>query len=564
MININDWRNYTIETLIEFVKLYDTRPESISKIEKAYKTALALHGRTKRASGEPYISHPVAVANFLAIMRVDIDTICAGLLHDTIEDTNYTKEKCEKEFGLDVAEIVEGVTKINKMDDVDLTSLNMSLTDEDQKSLKILNKKKIIESLLYDPRIIIVKLADRLHNMLTIGYKTPVKQKLKAAETLELYVPLANKLGIYRIQQELEDASLKCIEPYIYNRLMVIREKIKDDNLSMLNSMLAKMVLVISDNLKDVGGFDKSEMDEKNSDDLLQETIFVGENYSRTRIKHVYGIYEALVKMAPETIDLRNPEELSEYIRQLLFDKESFEEIHDLRVIKLIMKDTKSCFQVLNLLHQNYSYKNQYFKDYINAPKYNMYRSLHSTVHSEDGKFVQFQIRTVEHEMRDTYGLAWELYKFEGKNTRERILEEFKKYPAYQKLLDIKEDRTVSNLEGYQTLIDKEILSTKEITVINKATGKPVYIREDATILDFAYLVGGPLGDHLVKATLNDVVYELTIKKGKVNSKICPFNIRLKEGDELLVEFDENIWCPRPNTDIERKKSKKKAKKLIL
>lgn len=556
MRKINDWQNYSLETLINYVEKYDQRPESIKRIIKAYNMADNAHKGVKRASGKPYITHPVAVANFLAIMRVDIDSICAGLLHDVVEDTEITKEDIKLEFGDDVAEIVDGVTKINKLEDIDPSTLSVSLDEKNPENLRMLNRKKIIDSLLYDPRIIIVKLADRLHNMLTIGYKTPIKQKSKAAETLELYVPLANKLGIYRIQQELEDASLKCIEPYIYNRLMIIREKIKDDCSPFLNTMLSEMVCEIDDNLKIIGHYDQSELDSRNKKDLLNETIILGDDASRTRIKHIYGIYEALSKMKPE-----EEKDTSEYIKRLLFDKDSFEEIHDLRVIKLIMKDEDSCYSLIRYLHQKYGNVQNRFKDYIYSPKYNMYQSLHTTV-SNDGKYVQFQIRTLEQEYRDTYGLAWELYKFEGEHTRERILEEFKKYPAYKKLLDIKENKEVSDLESYQSLIKKEILNTSEITVINADNGKSITIRDDATIRDFAYLIGGPLGDHLVRATLNDKVYELEIQNGVVNLEKYPFGIRLRDGDEISVEFNENIWCPAPNTDIVPKKKKRLHKTL--
>lgn len=551
MNSINDWQNYNYESLMNFVKIYDNRQESIDKITKAYFLADKMHKGVLRASGEPYITHPVAVANFLAIMRVDIDTICAGLLHDVVEDTPLTKEDIENEFGEDIANIVEGVTKINKLKDIDLNKLNMSLNEKNPENLRMLNRKKIIDSLLYDPRIIIVKLADRLHNMLTIDYKTKNKQKSKAVETLSLYVPLANKLGIYRIQQELEDASLKCIDPMIYGRIRMNRDYLKAENLEMIDGMLNNMVNVIRDNIKLVGHYDEKEMYNRSIDDLLKETIYIGDNLSRTRIKHIYGIYDALIKLKPDNLTKEA------YLKKLLFTRDTLEKIHDLRVVKLIMKDETSCWMARMLLHKTYSPVDKYGHDYIANPKSNMYQSLHDTV-LYDGKFVQFQIRTEEQEYRNTYGLAWELYKYEGENTRERILEEFKKYPAYKKLSDIKEDKNVSDLENYQSLIDKEILNTKEITVINKATGKNVTIRDDATIHDFAFLIGGEMGDHLVRAVLNDTVYELKIdKNGRVERGYNPFNVRLRNGDEISVFFDENIICPRQSTDLGHKKPKK-------
>ena len=551
--SINDWQSYTFETLIDYVRKYDNRPESIDKIYRAYDKAYKAHdGVTRDDHKTPYIMHPVAVANFLAIMRVDVDTICAGLLHDTVEDTDITKDEIEEEFGTDVANIVDGVTKINKLEDVDPSTLNISMNEKNPDNLRMLNRKKIVESLLSDPRIIIVKLCDRLHNMLTIENKTPIKQKAKAIETLSLYVPLANKLGIYRIQQLLEDLSLKSIEPVVYYRILMSRSSLKDENMPLINGMLDNMKNIIKDNIKRVGGYDSSEINGRSNDDLLKETLFVGDNLSRARIKHVYGIYDALLRLKPEEIS----EE--EYLKDLVFDKDTLEKIHDLRVVKLIMKDEDSCFTVLGLLHKNYRHLDKYLKDYINTPKYNMYKSIHSTVLTDDGKFVQFQIRTLDQEYRNTYGLAWELYKFEGANTRERILDEFKKYPAYKKLLDITEDKTISDLEGYQSLINREILNTKEITVINKLTGENISIRDDATIHDFAYLVGGELGNHLVRAVVNDTVYELN-NKGK---NAYPFGIRLNSGDEISVEFNEDILCPRPMVDLRHNKLEKLILKL--
>lgn len=551
--NINDWQNYTIATLIDYVKKYDNRPESIDKITGAYKMAFDAHKGVMRDDHKtPYIMHPVAVANFLAIMRVDIDTICAGLLHDVVEDTDIKKERIEEDFGKDVANIVDGVTKINKLEDIDPSTLNISLNDKNPDNLRMLNRKKIVDSLLSDPRIIIVKLCDRLHNMLTIENKTPVKQKAKAIETLSLYVPLANKLGIYRIQQILEDISLKCIDPVLYYRILLSRNSLKNEYMPLINNMLGSMINTIRDNIKRIGGYDSQDINGRSNDELLKETLFVGDNLSRARIKHVYGIYDALLRLKPDDIDEET------YVNSLVFNRETLEKIHDLRVVKLIMKDEDSCFSTLGFLHRNFRHLDKYLKDYINTPKHNMYKSLHSTVLTEDGKFVQFQIRTLEQEYRNTYGLAWELYKFEGENTRERILDEFKKYPAYKKLLDITEDKSVLDLEGYQSLINREILNTKEITVINKATGENISIRDDATIHDFAFLIGGNLGNHLVRATVNDITYELN-GKGKNE---YPFGVRLNSGDEISVEFDENVLCPRPVVDSRHNKLEKMIFKL--
>ncbi len=556
MIDINDWQHFDFNTLIEFVKVYDQRPESIDKITRAYNLAKSSHVKPDgkpvlRDSGDEYITHPVMVANFLAIMRVDIDTICAGLLHDVVEDTPVTLEKIEKEFGVDVANIVDGVTKFDDFAQVNFEKYKMSIKEKNKAALKQLTHMKIFDNLTFEVRVIIVKLIDRLSNMLTIEYKTPVKQKSKALETLSIYVPLANKFGMYRIQQLLEDASLKCIYPMLYERIRMNREMMKIENLPMIDDMFENMKKIIKDNIKLVGHYDSSEMNNRSTEELFNETLLVGKNLSRTRIKHIYGIYDALLKLKPSNVSEET------YLKTLLFSKETFEKIHDLRVVKLIMKDEISCWMARMLLHKTYSPVDKYGHDYIANPKANMYQSLHDTV-LINGKFVQFQIRTEEQEFRDTYGIAWELYKFEGENTRERILEEFKKYPTYKKMLEIKEDKTITDLGNYQSLVEKEILNTKEITVINKTTGKNITIRDDATIHDFAFQIGGELGNHLVKATLNDVVYELRYNKnGKIDNDYNPFNVRLRNGDEISVEFDENVICPRQSTNIDRKKVKK-------
>ena len=208
---------YTIDDLITKASSYINDKKSIDLIKKVYEYAYEKHSGQFRMSGEEYIVHPLCTAIILTSVYADCSTICAGLLHDVIEDCDTSKEEIQEAFGEEIANLVYGVTKISKLH---FSTENEALVEY---------YKKVLVGMSEDVRVIIVKLADRLHNMLTIGFKTPVKQKQKAAETLELYVPLANKLGIYRIQQELEDASLYCIESFIYNRLMILRERIKDN-----------------------------------------------------------------------------------------------------------------------------------------------------------------------------------------------------------------------------------------------------------------------------------------------------------------------------------------------
>ena len=529
-IDEDDFRNYSMETLEYFVRKYDGRKSSINKIREAYNFAAKKHvnpdgSPVLRQSGELYITHPVAVANFLAIMRVDIDSICAGLLHDTLEDTDTTYPELEEKFGKDVADLVQGVTNCN--DELTTTT-------------------SLIDSLLDDPRKMIIKLCDTLHNMLTIKYKTRIKQREKATRALTVFVPIANKMGIYKIQQELENASFKVLMPITYKNIKKAREELKKTDMPLIENLLDQMTCVIKDNVKTIGHLDASETIGKTRNQMLEKVLFRGPKYSRARIKHIFGIFDALNKLNTE----KEKDSTFGFVRGLTFDEETLNKIHDLRVVKLIMKDEISCFLTLSYLHKTYPHIDKYLKDYINSPKYNMYKSLHTTV-VINGKYVQFQIRTKEQELRNTYGLAWELYKFEGPNAKEKIVAEFKKYPAYSKLLELKESSANLGLSEYKSILDKELLNTKEITVINKDTGQSVTVRDDYTIHDYAFHIAGVRGKHLVSATVNDEKYELEIVNGVPNPDSYKFDLLLKNGDEISVEFDDSIICPIPTTDNE-------------
>lgn len=530
------WSELNFDTLIDIVKSYNDKEENLIKIRKAYELAKKSHEGVKRASGEPYITHPVIVANFLAIMKCDVDTICAGLLHDVIEDTPVTKEEIEKEFGKDVAEIVDGVTKITRMD-------NLS-----QKDLKAANTKKLIESLLYDPRIMIVKLADRLHNMLTIGYKTPQKQQSKSIETLEYFAPFSNRCGIYRIQKELENAALRCLHNFDFSLINSTREKLKEEDLPILNEMLEHMKEVITENIGVIGhceheleGLTGEELRAK-KEELTSERLFFGRNESRVRIKHIHGIHVALKDQGTN-------------FEEILANTDNLEKIHDLRVIKLVFRDEISCYDAVSYLGKEYKIIDKYHKNYINNPKPNGYKSIHETV-IHDGKLVQFQLRTREQEYENTYGLAWELYKLEGPDIREKILERFKKLPIYDEISSMQDIK----LDDYEEYLKTNVLSDKPIIVINRENGESVSLRENSTIHDFAYAVAGDEAIHLSGAILNDEFIGLRFdKKGNVDNRYYPFGIELKNGDEITVYFNDNILTPKP-----KRKNKHKEKGKIM
>ena len=558
MIDINDWRNYTYETLIGFVKEYKTSKYALDKIKHAYEFAANAHAGVYRQSGEPYIVHPVDVANILAIMRTDVSTICAGLLHDVIEDTPYTYEDIKKEFGRDIAKIVLGVTKINRAEDVDLSTLHMQIDVTNPEEIENLNRKKIAETIKEEPRAGIVKLADRTDNMLTIGYKTPLKQQSKSVETLDLYAPVANGFGIYKIQQILEDTSFKHLSSshaYTYNRILMKRNKLKYIDEPFLNDILQNIINAIRDNIKIVGHYDEKDMEKKTIDELLNETILVGDAFSRVRIKHVYGIYDAFKKMMPEGANE------DEYMNQMLHDEQNLEKIHDLRVVKLIMKDEISCWMARMILCKLYPPIDKYQKNYIANPKSNMYQSFHETCYI-NGKLVQFQIRTVEQEYRNTYGFAWELYKYEGINARSKILKEFKQYPLYQRLEELAHNESITSLGMYRNLLENEVLKVREITVIDKSSGRTIPIKEGSTIHDYAYQIMGYVAEHLFRAIVNDVVYEFKKdENGNIDFSSYPFYLKLKQGDEIYIELNENIHCPRPIAEYTPSLNKKLVNK---
>ena len=273
----------TIEDLLEIIKDYN--PDEVSIIKKAYDYANMLHKGQYRQSGEPYIIHPLNVAYILAEMHADRDTVCAGLLHDTLEDTEATKEDIAELFNKNVANLVDGVTKLAKM--------NFSSKEEQN----LANTRKIITGITDDVRIIIIKLADRLHNMRTLEYKTPFKQKENALETMEIFVPLAYYIGAYRVKSELEDLSLRYLKPDTYNKINEKKIKIEKDSEACLNEMLTKI---------------KRLLDDKNIP-----------NEIKVRTKNIYGIYKRLN------------------------EGDKLSDIHDLLALKIMVDEVENCYKAL-------------------------------------------------------------------------------------------------------------------------------------------------------------------------------------------------------------------------
>ena len=339
------------QELIQCVQKYHPS-DDISMIEKAYKVASEAHKNQFRKSGEPYIIHPLNVAIILADLKLDKETIVAGILHDVVEDTVMTEEDLRREFGDDVALLVDGVTKLEK---IPLSGSNGEQSDA-KLEMQAENLRKMFLAMAKDIRVIMIKLADRLHNMRTLKYKTPESQQRIAKETLEIYCPIAQRLGISKLKIELDDLSLKYLEPDIYYDLVdkiAVRKSVRE-------KYIQGIVDEVSEHIKNAGIEAKVD----------------------GRVKHFFSIYKKM-KNQHKTLD----------------------QIYDLFAVRIIVETVKDCYAALGVIHEMYKPIPGRFKDYIAMPKANMYQSLHTTLIGSNGQPFEIQIRTFEMtEWRNTAG----------------------------------------------------------------------------------------------------------------------------------------------------------------
>ncbi|MBR3898549.1 MAG: bifunctional (p)ppGpp synthetase/guanosine-3',5'-bis(diphosphate) 3'-pyrophosphohydrolase [Bacilli bacterium] len=426
----------TIEDLIEKVKEYNE--EEIDNIKKAYEYAKHLHEGQYRQSGEPYICHPLNVAYILSDMHADGDTLCAALLHDTLEDTDTTKEEIERLFNSEVAKLVDGVTKISKM--------NFS----SKKEQNLANTRKIITGITEDVRIIIIKLADRLHNMRTLQFKSEFKQKENSLETMEIFVPLAYYIGAYRIKSELEDLSLRYLKPDMYKKIAEKKEKIEEDSNPILEEMLIKI---------------KSILDNENIP-----------NEIKVRTKNIYGIYKKIHR------------------------GDKISDIHDLLALKIMVDEIDNCYRTLGRIHREYPPVNSRFKDYICNPKTNMYQSLHTTVFGPDEKLVQTQIRTFDMDKIASFGLTayWDISKGDARHIMQEDLRS--KYQFFKSLLQI--NSIFGNNQDFVTQVKSELFSDRIYVYSSKGDVRELPV--GSTPIDFAYSEDENKGNTMVGAVVND------------------------------------------------------------
>ncbi|KOA21077.1 GTP pyrophosphokinase [Clostridium homopropionicum DSM 5847] len=434
--------------LDELLEKIDKNCTNVNKdlIIKAYNYALSAHKEQKRVSGEPYIIHPVEVACILAEMGLDENTIAASLLHDVIEDTDSTYKEIGQEFNFQVANLVEGVTKLGKI---------KYKTKEEQQAE---NVRKMLFAMTKDIRVILIKLADRLHNMRTLKYMSVEKQKEKSKETLDIYAPLAHRLGISKIKCDLEDLALRYLHPNEYYDLVRKVAEKRNERQEYINNII-------------------KELKQK-----LNETGIEAEIEGRP--KHFYSIY-----------------------RKMVVKNKTIDQIFDLTAVRILVNDVKDCYAALGMVHTMYKPIPGRFKDYIAMPKPNMYQSLHSTVIGPQGKPFEIQIRTYEMHATSEYGIAahWKYKEGEPKNAEK----DFEAKLAW--LREVLEwQRETSNPEEFMEDFKIDMFSDEVFVFTPK--GVVINLPYDSTPIDFAYRIHTDIGHKCVGAKVNGKIVPLDYK----------------------------------------------------
>lgn len=439
---------HTLNDIIEIASKYISE-ENIKLIIKAYNVAASYHEGQFRKSGDPYIQHPLEVAYILATINAGPDTICAGLLHDVLEDTDMTKEEMTDEFNADIAEIVDGVTKISK------------LKYRTKEKALAHNHEKLLIAMSKDIRVILVKLVDRLHNMRTIEFQPEDKRKRIAKETLDLYAPLAHRLGMYRIKAELEDLSFKAIDPETYHEIAMDIASKKSEREDDIEAMKALLV------------------------DMLDKNHIIGYQI-KGRIKNIYSIYNKMVTKS-----------------------KSIDDIFDLLALRVIVNSVGDCYHVLGLIHSIWTPLPKRFKDYIAVPKPNLYQSLHTTVVGAGGKIFEVQIRTFEMDNVAELGIAahWAYKEGSGYSSEKEQKEIAQKLKWYKELGSILESS-----EGDDPLDTlKDDLFSANVYVFTP-TGDVYDFPSGAMPLDFAYRIHSEVGNRAVGAIVNGKIVPLSYK----------------------------------------------------
>jgi len=444
----------------------------ISMIEKAYQVAVKAHEGQVRKSGEPYIIHPICVAIILADLELDKESIVAGLLHDVVEDTAMTSEELAKLFGDEVALLVDGVTKLGQL------SYSADKVDEQAENLR-----KMFLAMAKDIRVILIKLADRLHNMRTLKYMRPEKQREKARETMDIYAPIAQRLGISKVKIELDDLALKYLEPEVYYDLVAQISDKKSVREKYVQSIVAEV---------------KQHMENARIDADV-----------KGRVKHFFSIYKKMVNQ-----------------------EKTLDQIYDLFAVRILVESVKDCYAALGVIHEMYKPIPGRFKDYIAMPKPNMYQSLHTTLIGPKGQPFEIQIRTYEMHRTAEYGIAahWK-YKesggsnqqnLEGKDSAEAKLTWLRQILEWQ--------RDMSDNKEFMSLLKSDLDLFSESVYCFTPGGDVKTLPNGSNPVDFAYSIHSAVGNKMIGA--------------RVNGKLVPIDYVIKNGDRIEIITSQNSKGP--------------------
>ncbi len=458
-----------MQDVLQILKTNHSNPAECALVQKAYVYAAAAHKGQIRLSGEPYLSHPLAVAEILAEMGFDAYAVTAGLLHDTVEDTKSSIEDIEREFGKKVADIVNGVTKISMM------SFN---SKEEQQAESF---RKMVLAMSQDIRVPIIKLADRLHNMRTLKFQKPHKRQVIAKETMDIYAPLANRLGLHRVKLELEDLSFLYLHPDIYKQISEWMHSNQVIERNLIDRIILKIESILSKN-------------------NIEGTI-------QGRVKHVYGIYK---KMFEQHLTL--------------------ESMHDILAFRIILNNISDCYAMLGLIHSQWKPVHGRFKDYVSMPKANGYQSLHTTVIGPEGERIEIQIRTKEMHYLAEHGVAshW-LYK---EQSRAININDTPQFEWLREVLDRQKEETDSREFMHSLRLE---LFKDEVYVFTP-TGEVKDLPKGATPLDFAYLIHTEIGSHCIGSKVNSKLVPLnTILKNGDTIEIITDKNRYPSRDWLKI-----------------------------
>ena len=447
------------QELIKSVSRYHPS-DDISMIEKAYLTAREAHKDQKRKSGEPYIIHPLCVAIILADLEMDKETIVAGLLHDVVEDTGMTEEKLREEFGEEVALLVDGVTKLGQLN-----------YQADKVEVQAENLRKMFLAMAKDIRVILIKLADRLHNMRTLQYMPEKKRIEKARETLDIYAPIAQRLGISRIKVELDDLALKYLEPEIYYELA--------EKISIKKDARQAFIDDIADDVRR----------------HMENAGIKAEIYGRA--KHFFSIYKKMVNQ-----------------------QKSLDQIYDMFAVRIIVETMKDCYAALGIIHEMYKPIPGRFKDYIAMPKQNMYQSLHTTLIGPNGTPFEIQIRTAQMHRVAEYGIAahWK-YKEESNGHKVSDDKQEEKLTWLRQILEWQQD--MSDNREFMDLLKSDLNLFNDSVYCFTPAGDVKNLPTGSTPVDFAYSIHSAVGNRMIGA--------------RVNGKLVPIDYEIQNGDRIEV-----------------------------